>query len=55
MVLHLLRNRTNMNISYGMLVKLLTPTFSENGSNRLQMEKKMYRIFLNYLKEVIGM
>lgn len=34
------------------LIKLLRPRFSEEGSNQRQQENSVYRIFLEYLKEV---
>ena len=42
-------------ITYSAIVKLLKPGFSDEGSNRKIQEKAIYRVFLDYLKEVAGL
>ena len=46
-------NRCNCN-DLPKFVKPLKPQFSEEGSNSRQAEKIIYRTFLQYLKEVVG-
>jgi len=41
-------------LMYPRVVKLLQARFSEEGSNSRVDEDKVYRTFLNYLKEVSG-
>ena len=41
-------------MTYPKFVKLLKPRFSEEGSNSRQAENIIYRTFLQYLKEVVG-
>ena len=48
----LLRNTAVSDITYPRLVKLFTPIFSLQGSNKRIEEERSYRLFLNYLKEV---
>lgn len=41
-------------LMYPRVVKLLQARFSEEGSNIRAEEEKVYRTFINYLKEVSG-
>ena len=49
-----LRNTAVSDVTYPRLVKLFTPIFSLEGSNKRIEEERSYRLFLNYLKEVEG-
>lgn len=48
----LLRKTAVRPLMYPRLVKLLKARFSEEGSNSRLEEEKIYRTFINYLKEV---
>ena len=50
-LLHLLRP-TNHTLAPKMLLKLLTPQFSEEGSSAYLKEKKVYALFVKYVREV---
>ena len=50
----LLRRTAVQPLLYPHLVKLLKARFSEGGSNSRVEEEKIYRNFINYLKEVSG-
>ncbi|XP_044165716.1 uncharacterized protein LOC122949746 [Acropora millepora] len=50
----LLRKTAVRPLMYPRLVKLLKARFSEEGSNSRLEEEKIYRTFINYLKEVSG-
>ena len=53
-LLFLFRQSAVTSITYPRLVRLLSPNFSEVGSNRRMLEEKAYRCLLKYMKEVAG-
>ena len=50
-LLHLLRPTTH-NLAPKMLLHLLSPKFSEEGSSTYQREKQLYGLFVKYIREV---
>jgi len=50
----LLRSSCEKSISLRKLMLLLTPVFSERGSNKRSAEDESYKIFVNYLRDVTG-
>ncbi|KAK3749365.1 hypothetical protein QZH41_010356, partial [Actinostola sp. cb2023] len=50
---YLLRKSAVHPMTYPKLVRLLKPDFSEEGTNARTREERSYRLFLNYLKEVV--
>lgn len=52
MLHHLLQNHNERKLTVPMLLNLLKPKFSEDGSNKLKYEKEVYHLFVRYLREV---
>ena len=50
-MIHLLRPNPADKLSYRKVVQLLRPSFSEEGSNKLKLEKEVYGMFLKYCRE----
>ena len=49
---HLLQPGTEANLTVPLLLHLLKPKFSEEGSNSLKYEKEVYQLFVRYVREV---
>ncbi|XP_066921335.1 uncharacterized protein [Clytia hemisphaerica] len=54
MMLHLLRPSPQYNLTFRKVVELLQPLWEEEGSNAKMRQKKLYAIFLKYLRLVHG-
>ena len=52
MLVHLLRPQAQSKLSVQMLLHILKPNFSEEGSNALKKEKEVYQLFVKYDREV---
>ena len=52
MLVHLLRPQAQGKLSVQMLLQILKPNFSEEGSNTLKKEKEVYQLFVKYVQEV---
>ena len=52
MLQHLLRPGAEANLTVPILLHLLKPKFSEEGSNSLKYEKEVYQLFVRYIREV---
>ena len=52
MLVHLLRPQAQGKLSVQMLLQILKPNFSEEGSNTLKNEKEVYQLFVKYVREV---
>lgn len=52
MLVHLLRPQAQRKLSVRMLLHILKPNFSEEGSNALKKEKEVYQLFAKYVREV---
>ena len=52
MLQHLLRPGAEANLTVPILLHLLKPKFSEEGSNSLKFEKEVYQLFVRYIREV---
>ena len=52
MLVHLLRPQAQGKSSVQMLLQILKPNFSEEGSNTLKKEKEVYQLFVKYVREV---
>lgn len=52
MLHHLLRKNRQHKLTVPMLLNLLKPKFSEDGSNNLKYEKEVYHLFVRYVREV---
>ena len=52
MLVHLLRPQARGKLSVQMLLHILKPNFSEEGSNTLKKEKEVYQLFVKYVREV---
>ena len=48
---HLFRPNENTQMTFRRLVSLLKPVFAEDGSNEPTYQKKVYNVFLKYLRE----
>ena len=51
-LVHLLRPQARGKLSVQMLLHILKPHFSEEGSNTLKKEKEVYQLFVKYVREV---
>lgn len=51
MLVHLLRPQARGKLSVQMLLHILKPNFSEEGSNTLKKEKEVYQLFVKYVRE----
>ncbi|CAH3172828.1 unnamed protein product [Porites lobata] len=52
MLIHLLRLQGQQKLGVQMLLQILKPQFSEEGSNALKKEKELYQLFVRYVREV---
>ena len=52
MLVHLLRPQAQGKLSVQMLLQILKPNFSDQGSNTLKKEKEVYQLFVKYVREV---
>ena len=52
MLFHLLGPSTQSKMSVAMLLQILKPNFSKEGSNTLKKEKLVYQLFVKYVREV---
>ena len=52
MLVYLLRPQALHKMSVPMLLQILKPQFSEEGSNALKKEKEVYQLFVKYVREV---
>ena len=52
---HLFRPNENTQMTFRRLVSLLKPVFAEDGSNERTYQKKVYNVFLKYLREAGSM
>lgn len=52
MLVYLLRPQAQSKLSVQMLLQILKPNFSEEGSNALKKEKEVYQLFVKYVREV---
>ena len=52
MLVHILRPQARGKLSVQMLLHILKPNFSEEGSNTLKKEKRSFQLFVKYAREV---
>ena len=51
---HLFRPRENAKMNFRRIAALLDPKFAEEGTNDRLHQKKVYNLFVKYLREVGG-